>query len=183
MIQNKLLEKKMDFQTILENLHCLKLDFSGLSLDLGKFGIGTDESLAEKINNISRISDFSDMLSDKIAYPFVNIFLNIIILILISFLFSILSRFFKKFFYYFSYVPVLGKINRFLGGIFGFFKSIFVIIFMLFIINGVIVISEDKFEFLNSETKNQTFLLKRCDEFVFQNKKLDFLKLFGKINC
>lgn len=125
----------------------------------------SEDNLSE-VSNIDSIGQISFIISDKIVYPLFNILVCVIILIVSSFLFSIIIKILKNLFSKFSYIPFWGHFNMILGGIFGFFKSIIFIIFISIIINSLIFFSNDRWNFLNSNVRNESFLLSLYDRFI-----------------
>lgn len=128
-----------------------------------------------KADKFDSMNSFAGLFSDKVIYPIFNILICLLTLILISFLFKMVNKLFTKLFKCFSYVPVLGKLNVFLGCIFGFLKSVVVIWFISLIIDSVILVSDDQWKWLNSDVKSETYILKKCDEFTESFKIVDFL--------
>ncbi|MBP0979228.1 MAG: CvpA family protein [Oscillospiraceae bacterium] len=134
----------------------------------------------ENIDNTSFFDSVSNIISDKFVFPVINILMNVIVLIIVSLMFSIIIKFSKKLFGCFSHIPVLGKFNMFLGGIFGFFKSIVVISFICLIINSLISVSEDKWSFLNSKILDETYVFKKYDELIEIDKISSFIDFIKK---
>ncbi len=126
-------------------------------------------------DKLDSINSFAGLFSDKVIYPILNVLICLVTLILISFVFKMVNKLFTKLFKCFSYIPVLGKLNVFLGCIFGFLKSIVVIGFISLIIDSVILVSADQWQWLNSDVKSETYILKKCDEFAESFKIVDFL--------
>ncbi len=175
MIQKKLMEKGLINVDSFKNFISEILNYQ--RSNYVDFGINWGN-----IDDVSCLSEVSAIISDKVIYPVINILISIVILILISLIFSVLIKLLRKFFGFFSYVPVLGKLNRFLGGIFGFLKSIVIVSFLALVINNVILISDDQLEFLNFEIKEKTYLLKQCDRIIDSYKQIDILDFVNKIN-
>ncbi len=166
-INNKLLEKGIF------NLDSISGIFNSM--------VGAEDYLTGNLQNIDSTEYckiISNMISDKLIYPFINIIMSIIIMSVFSFVFSIVVKFVSKLFKCFSYVPVLGKFNMILGGVFGFCRAMVIMAFIALIINGLILISGNELSFLNEEVKNETYILKRCDVLI-KNKK--FLNLTDEI--
>lgn len=126
-------------------------------------------------DKLDSINSFAGLFSDKVIYPILNVLICLVTLILMSFVFKMVNKLFTKLFKCFSYIPVLGKLNVFLGCIFGFLKSIVVIGFISLIIDSVILVSADQWQWLNSDVKSETYILKKCDEFAESFKIVDFL--------
>lgn len=130
---------------------------------------GIETSLLQNFQNInsnSSLNVISDMICDNIIYPVFNILTCVLVLIVVFFIFSLLIKLLRKIFRCFSYIPILGKLNIFLGAIFGFCKSMVIIVFIALIIDSLIIVSGNDWEFLNSQVKNDTYILKKCDEFI-----------------
>lgn len=167
------------FKDFISGLIETKLSESGATLLSIKNFLNQD-FLGVNLNNLNLddknlINSVSNIISDKFVFPVINIFMNIIILMVMSLVISVIIKFFKKLFKCFSYIPILGKFNMFLGGIFGFLKSIVLISFISVIINSLISVSENRWTILNSQVINETSVLKKCDKIIKTDKIISFL--------
>ena len=166
---SNMVEKKLVNKGI-EDIDMFIKMFEQSFLDMGKlFNLPNIDTL-ESLNNISYV------ITDKIIYPVFHIVMCVILLIIFSFIFSVLLKILRKLFSKFSYIPVLGKINIILGGVFGFLKSIVIVAFLAVIINNLILFSGDSWSFLNSDIKKSSYLLSFYDKFINIEKDFNFFK-------
>ncbi len=101
----------------------------GLNLDSSKSG-STDYGVLGKITGLDKLLDpenITNSLRDYISTNITNTIITIISAVLIFVLTLILLKVVSHFFEYLNDIPFLGKINKVLGGVLGFFIAMFIL--------------------------------------------------------
>ena len=126
---------------------------------------------ANMFSNDMSLVDISLSIADNIVFPMINIWISIVILAILSLIISLILKLIGKALTIFSYIPILGKVNILLGGIFGFFKSMIAVILISMAIDLIILVSDNQLNFLNNEIKNETYVLRYCNE-IFKSEQI-----------
>ena len=144
--------------------------------------LGLDENMLDQMDN-TLLSDLvvsilqsggnpGQSVLDNIVKPFVLIPMRTIIFIILFILISILLSFVIKATSLINKIPLIGKLNEFLGAIMGFVHGVIVVFVVVILLNMIIAITDNSLIFLNQSTIDNSFMF----SWVYHFKFLDFLK-------
>lgn len=108
-------------------------------------------------SNLIKIDDdkkaeIADTIEESVISPIVSSAMQIVIFIILLTIFLIIVKFLSKSFGEINDWPIVGKLNRFLGGVLGMVNAAVIVIVAVFVIKGVVLLSGNDLKIFNNET-------------------------------
>ena len=127
-------------------------------------------SLKDTINENNSSSDpvasIVQTATDTAVKPTIIPIVQMIVSAILFFILMFIIKFFAKIINKVFNLPIIGGLNRFLGGVIGCFKGVLFAIIFVMLVNFVVSISNDGFIFFTNENIEKTVLFKYIAEFI-----------------
>ena len=97
-------------------------------------------------------AEISNTIEQSVISPIVLSALQIVIFIILLTIFLIIVKFLSKTFGEINDWPIVGKLNKFLGGVLGLVNAMIIVLVAVFVIKGAVLLSGNNSKVFNNET-------------------------------